>query len=109
MLPEIIYIHCFLAISCQKHTKNMQLSTCVQKLQLSLASLEFKVKTVLKSFNFQMLKEITIIHCFIAIYCQKNFQMLSELTIQKTYHFQMLTEILHCFLAIYCQNGTKNT
>ena len=53
--------------------------------------MQFTVKTVLQPFNFQMLPEITIIHCFIAMYCENatkifNFQMLPEIT------------IIHCYL-----------
>ena len=83
---------------------------------------------VLKTLNFQMLPEITIIHCFNAIYCQNgvlktySFQMLPEITLSiallqstvkmvlKTFNLQMLPEItiIHCFLAISCPNSTKN-
>ena len=70
MVIEII--HCFIANYCQNGTKSTELSKCDQKLQLSSALLQFTVRTILKTFNFQMLLEITIIHCFIAIDCQNG-------------------------------------
>ena len=69
-LLEITIIHCFFAIYCQNSTKKHLIFKCFQKLQLSIALLQFTFKMVLKSFDFQML--IEIIHCFIAIYCQNG-------------------------------------
>ena len=98
MLPEITIIHCFIPVYCPKGTKNIQVTNACrnynypllhynflskpyenhltfksfQKLQLSIALLQFTVKMALKTVNFQMLPETRIIHCFIATYSQNG-------------------------------------
>ena len=72
MFPEITIMHCFVPIYCQKGTKNIQLSNASRNYKDRLLYWNLLIKTVLKSFDFQMLPEITIIHCFITIYCKND-------------------------------------
>ena len=57
---------------CQKWYKKRITFKCFQKLQLSIALMQFTVKMVLKTVNVQMLPKLTIIHSFVAIYCQNG-------------------------------------
>ena len=83
MLPETTIIHCFIAIDCQEGYLNHFTFKCLQK--LSIALLQFTIKTVLKTFNIQMLPEITIIHCFITVYCQNRAENISNEKVSNAY------------------------
>ena len=72
MLAKITIIHSFVAIYCQNGSKICVTFKCFQKLQLSIALMQFTFKTVQKTFNLQMLPEMTIINYFIAIDCQNG-------------------------------------
>ena len=87
MLPEITIIHSFIAIYCQSDIKNIELSNASRNYHLSIALLQFTLKTVLKSFHFQLL--IEIIHCFIAISCQNGTKNILLSNASRNYNYPL--------------------